>query len=556
MVCGCCHEKSIDLDPVQKEERFAFWFAGFCVGPDTVNGVFWAAAILAYANMDSTCGVNPYDGLTSGADGKMCSSNTLWNDTLFLSLGGTECIKNVGLQVGYHNLQTTECQSAMDAYRVLEPTYTCNCSNAPYALLGGTGGQRPSNVLTVASIITNVVLAVILPFLGTWADMRPHRRKLFFFSGMLMAVFTCLGSIMAPNMIWAIGLTFTVLAALFFEFSFVGLGPYLPEICPDDQSKGKISGLRQVGSLGSQLIFGIIVFGIATVALPGGTSDQISTAIIGNTIAFVWISCLLPLSYKSLRPRPASNETTRGVCVASVGQLCSTFRAAKRYRNTFLYLFMHFCSASAVGSVISQLPTYGFVQLQLTSFQITVITLVILVAAIPSAFVYSFVCVKRVKPKVIQFCTYLWLLTVLIVFPLSVTAPGQFVLGVIAGLCIGIGFGLFYSVEYANFTKMVPVNQKAEFIALYAVFSYVPRFIPPLVYASVVHALNDHQIAFMTLAIYLTISFGFFFCIDYEQGEIDANNGAGDKVASDSKVELGEERKVEEERRVLEEDTV
>ena len=49
-----------------------------------------------------------------------------------------------------------------------------------------------------------------------------------------------------------------------------------------------------------------------------------------------------------------------------------------------------------------------------------------------------------------------------------------------------MGFGLFYSVEIANYMKLVPASSKAEFTALYGTFAYAPRFIPPLAYAVIV----------------------------------------------------------------------
>ena len=40
VVCGCCYEKDPKLDDKTKAQRWAYWFAGFGVGPDTANGAF------------------------------------------------------------------------------------------------------------------------------------------------------------------------------------------------------------------------------------------------------------------------------------------------------------------------------------------------------------------------------------------------------------------------------------------------------------------------------------------------------------------------------------
>lgn len=538
-VCRCrwlWEKPSNEVTTSQREQRWAWWFAGFATGPDTVNAVFWSVAVIYFAGLDSTCGINPQDGLSSGANDMACLPNSYWNDTLFLALNGSSCVKTVGFQTGYHNLPTPACQEAFTGYRDIQPDYTCNCSNSPYAFLGGTGGQRPANVLSLASVATNLVIAFSLPVLGTWVDSSPYRRQVFFYNGMMTGVVTAMGSIMARDYIWVGGLFFTVLTAVFYEFSYVGIVPYLPELAPDDQSKGKLAGLRQAAGLTAQFLFAGLVFAIGNFMLG---LDDVGMAMVGNSVCFVWVCGLLPLSYRALVDRPALTETNgSNVCSSSFRSLYKTFSEAKKYKQTFLYLLMHVFAGSGAGSIITQLPTYAVVQVELSSFEILVVTLALLIFAIPSALLYAFVLVKYLRPKTIQIMANVWLIVFVCGFTLFVNKPGQFAAAVVAGMAIGVGFGLFYSVEIANYMKIIPVNQKAEFAALYGFFSYLPRFIPPLVYASIVHALNDHQIAFLSIGVYLVISLMLLLCIDLDKGEADARAGADLESSSPTHVKV------------------
>ena len=88
MTCGCCHEKDVE----NPEQRWAFWFAGFGSGPDTVNSTFWTVAILYLASLDAKCGINPADNLSSGVDGLvtfsfslflLCFLLSVWNPSFF-----------------------------------------------------------------------------------------------------------------------------------------------------------------------------------------------------------------------------------------------------------------------------------------------------------------------------------------------------------------------------------------------------------------------------------------------------------------------------------------
>jgi len=309
MPCKCCHNLAASPDSTEKEkeERWAFWFAGFGSGPDTVNGTWWSVAILALAVSDAVCGINPTDQLSSGADGLACTPEGLWNETVFSNFNGSaSCYKQVGLQTAYHNLPDAGCQSAFAEYRVhtlaLGNQYTCNCSQTnPYAFLGGTGGTRPSAVLSYASAGTNLLLAFTLPIVGSLVDTSDKRRQIFFYGGMGAGVATLLGSILGPNKLWVVGLLFTILTAILYEIMFLGLAPYLPEIAKDDAGRGKVAGYRQMFSLIAQLIFVLIVgviFGL--IILPG---QDFATAIVGNVLCFGWMCLFIAMSYTGLSDR-------------------------------------------------------------------------------------------------------------------------------------------------------------------------------------------------------------------------------------------------------------
>ena len=66
----------------------------------------------------------------------------------------------------------------------------------------------------------------------------------------MCGVTTALGSIMAADYVWVIGLTTTVTTAFFYEASFIGLGPYLPEITSSDEDRGKVGVCDQGGEGG------------------------------------------------------------------------------------------------------------------------------------------------------------------------------------------------------------------------------------------------------------------------------------------------------------------
>ena len=307
---------------------------------------------------DSICGTNPSDQLSSGADGLACTPEANWNETIFTAFNGSSCYKTVGLQTDYHNLPDVDCQSAFTAYRAYTKAvgteYTCNCSATNnYAFLGGTGGTRPAAVLSYASAITNIFIAVSLPIVGAAVDTTNYRRQVFYYGGLGCAACTILGSIMGPNSLWLVGLLFTVLTAIFYETMFLGLAPYLAEVATDDAGRGKVAGFRQCASLSAQMLFVLIVgVGCSMILFAG---NNIAIAISGNVVCFIWMCICLPMAYNALGDRSKSQTRTGSLVVYSFSTLFQTFHEAKKYPQTFLFLLMHAFASSGVGSIITQM---------------------------------------------------------------------------------------------------------------------------------------------------------------------------------------------------------
>jgi MFS-type transporter involved in bile tolerance (Atg22 family) len=542
----CAHTEGSDES--NDRERFAFWFAGWGMGPDTINSTWWSVAILALAAGDAICATDPSTGLSSGADGQACTDYAQWNQTAFDSFNGTSCIVTDALNIteSYHSLDNAACQGAFAAYRAytLErdgSAFTCNCeASDPYLFLGGEGGTRPSNVLSYASSVTNFFLAIMLPIVGAWIDTTDWRRQVFLFGGLGCGVATALGSILGPNYVWVGGLFFTVITAILYETTFLGLAPYLSEVAGSDEERGLLAGLRQGASLSAQFAFSVIVGGGALAA----AMADIPAAIFGNIAVLVWMVIAIPIAASHFRDREATVKRSENAVVYAFKELWHTFLAARKYPQTFLFLLMHMFASSGVGSIITQLATYGVAQLGMGSTEILILVLVILISAIPASIMYAKCCANRIRPKIIQIATVLWFIIFVVYFSTAVTSKKKadngfsehFELAVVGSIMVGIGFGLWYSLNLAHFMKIIPANKKTEFTGLFSAIGYLPRFAPPLLYAALVEATNAHTIAFLSLGLWFLIGLGFLMCIDFEKGEKDANMHAS--TAAGKKTEL------------------
>jgi MFS-type transporter involved in bile tolerance (Atg22 family) len=366
--------------------------------------------------------------------------------------------------------------------------------------------------VTWSVVATCIVCAILLPALGNLVDASTKRRQVFFYGSILTGVWTVFGSILGSNYVWAVALLFTSLTAVTYEVAYLGLGPYLPEIATTDESRNKVSGLRQMGSTAAQLGFAVLT------GIPSLFLAAVPMAILGNVVCCLWIFLCAPMAYKALRDRPASSE--RGNPYAA---LAKTLKEAKRYPHCFRFLLMHAFSGSAVGSVITQMQTYAAAQ-GFPADQILILVVVILIFAPISAAAYSF-CLNKISPKKHQLFINVLFIAFIIYFSLALQ-PDSLVLGIVGAVIVGIGFGLFYSLNMANFMKVVPAAHKSEFVGLMGFFGFAFRFVPAAVYGAIVEATNSHAYAFMSIGIWNVLAFLICLTIDFEKGEKDAQAGS------------------------------
>ena len=100
--------------------------------------------------------------------------------------------------------------------------------------------------------------------------------------------------------------------------------------------------------------------------------------------------------------------------------------------------------------------------------------------------------------------------------------PGSLALALVGAAIVGVGFGLFYSMNMANFMKLVPVQHKSEFVGLFGFFGFAFRFVPAAVYGAIVEGTNSHEYAFVSIGIWNILAFAVCLLINFDQGESDA----------------------------------
>ena len=85
----------------------------------------------------------------------------------------------------------------------------------------------------------------------------------------------------------------------------------------------------------------------------------------------------------------------------------------------------------------------------------------------------------------------------------------------------GSYFGLFFAMQSLIFSNFIPVGEEAGCYGLQAFSGAVIRWIPPLVYSTIVQATNDHRVALIHLSIFYLLAAISMIFVDFEKGKAD-----------------------------------
>lgn len=285
-------------DETVKKERKGYALSGWATGPDTVMSALWSAGLFYSAGLDATCWTSA-DGYPSGADGAACVAHGNWNQSLFNSVGGHAACSSsdlLGAHLYVHDSKSADCASAFAAYRAAPEytggvMYTCNCSGNKnsHAFLGD-GGLRPDLTYTTMLTVAGFVLAALFIPMGTASDFLSNR--LFVWKMLTHVCFvTTLGMAVVFQGIWIIGLIMCGLTVLSSEIVIPLRASYIRFAAPggDEATVGYLGGMRQAWSFAAQLLFAILLGGLAF----SGVVDAALQSTIMAVLAGVWFEIFM-----------------------------------------------------------------------------------------------------------------------------------------------------------------------------------------------------------------------------------------------------------------------
>src|SRR3954449_6023 len=233
----------------------------------------------------------------------------------------------------------------------------------------GSPPEAASRSLAIATTIGMVLIAVISPILGAFADYTAQKKR-------LLGIFLALGLIAVTAMYlihtgdWVLASVLFILANIGANGSFVFYDALLPHIASDDEMDRVSTAGYALGYLGGGLLLALNLAWIqkpAWFGLPAGENLSEAQATLPARLAFVsvavwWFVFSIPLFRRVPEPKAALGaEERRGESPirATMERLGNTARELRVYKQGFLMLLAFLIYNDGIGTIIRMATIYG-----------------------------------------------------------------------------------------------------------------------------------------------------------------------------------------------------
>ena len=349
-----------------------------------------------------------------------------------------------------------------------------------------------------AETVASLILALLMPFLGSLADLAGNKKKfLVGFAGTGAVACAALG---IPTHALAF-LVLYVLSAVMLNGSMVFYDAFLVDATTEERYDRVSSHGYAWGYIGS-----CVPFIICLAVVLGGPSIGIET-MLGMKIAFVitavwWIAFTVPIARNvhQTHSKPRTDHIFRD----TLSGLWATTKSIGRDKRLLFFVIAYFFYIDGVHTVIKMSTSYG-TDLGIDSTQLVLALLVTQFVAFPSAIAYG-----RLAGK---FGTRKMLLAAIVAYFFIVLFAAFFLKSAvefwILAICVGLFQGGIQALSRSEFGKLIPKDNANEYYGFFDIFGKYAAVLGTFLVSSFTALTGNSSWGVLSLAVLFAVGFGF-----------------------------------------------
>ncbi len=346
-----------------------------------------------------------------------------------------------------------------------------------FQMIGGSGMN-----LGYYNSFASIIIAVISPVLGTIADFRGMKKKLFNLFSLIAIFSTFLLSISHSISLTAL-MAFFIISNVTFAASNIFYDSFLVDVCVDERmDKVSTSGFAY-GYIASVIPF---VFSLVIILLFGMKNT------LGYQIGFIitsiwWFLFTVPM-YKNVDQIYGVAPSKRPFRESFL-TIFTTLKDIKKHKIVAVFLFSYFLYIDGVDTIIKMVVPYAQSVLDAKKFD-TIMLLAILVyvqiVAFPFAIIYGKLAEKFGTKRMISIGIFTYMICVIFAYFMS-SLFHVFILSTF----IASAQGGIQALSRSYFAKIIPKENSNEFFGFYNIFGKFAAIIGPLIMSVITTITNN-----------------------------------------------------------------
>ncbi len=367
--------------------------------------------------------------------------------------------------------------------------------------LSSAAGVAESDYLSYwsyATSISTIIVALLGPILGTIADYKGRKKRVFLTSALLGAL--ALACFWIPSY-WFSFLVLYIAAKICYSLSLVFYDSMLVDITTEQNMDSVSSQGYAYGYIGSCIPF---VISLVFILLYDKLGITMHTAMM---IAFLinagwWIAFTLPLA-KAYRQKHYI-EPQRHVVVDTFSRLKKTLSSIRKERKVFLFLLSFFFFIDGVYTIIDLATAYG-TSLGLDTTGLLLALLFTQIVAFPASLTFASLSKRYDTARLIKICIAAYFLIAL--FAIQLDKLWEFWL--LAG-AVGCFQGGIQALSRSYYAKIIPENASGEYFGLFDICGKGASFLGLLVVGLVTQYTGHQNIGVAALTFMFIIGYVLF----------------------------------------------
>lgn len=403
-------------------------------------------------------------------------------------------------------------------YDVADSSFTTVIVTTLYAVYFGTivvGDTKWADFLWgLGASISEVVVAVLAPILGSIADYSGSRKKFLAVCAATIVLFTASLWFVGPGMA-TLGLTLYIIANVGFSGGGVFIDSFLPGISTE-QNAGRISGLKWAMGYASGLVALALCLPLARNIVASPSSSQLSLArLVPVVIAAYYAIAVIP-TFLFLKDRSVAKPLPAGENYVSVGfrQLVHTLKHIGRYSELVKLLVAFLIYNDGIVTVIYFAARYASDTIGFTTEEITIMFIGLNVVAVAGALGFGRLADMIGQKRVIVISLTIWIVAVVLAY-YAYSKPAFYV---VAGLA-GVGIGSAQSVTRSLVALFTPKENAAEFFGFLGIAGKALAFLGPLVFGTVSTLTQSQRPAILSIGVFFVVGIVVVLFVDERKGK-------------------------------------